>query len=118
MSNKIPQVEYISGATPQESAAMLNARLRELGRNSPTFERDGAGFWITYSIDMDNEPAKPKYRITGEGVCCPDCPCFELTSERAKWGKCQRHGGASVSCRKKVCDTYWMLMEGGDEINA
>ena len=112
---KVPQVEFISGSTPQESAQMVNARMRELGHNSPSFERDGIGFWITYKIDIDN---KPKRRTAGQGVCCPDCPCFELASEHAKWGKCQKHGGASVSSRRKVCDTYWILIEGGDEINA
>ena len=118
MNNKVPQVEFISGSTPQESTQMVNARMRELGCNSPTFERDGIGFWITYTIDIDNKPEKPKRRSAGQGVCCPDCPCFELASDRAKWGKCQRHGNVSVSCRKKVCDTYWILIEGGDEINA
>ena len=116
MSNiKIPQVEYISGSTPQESTLMLNARIKELMRNNPSFERDGIAFWLTYIIDVTDEAEKPK---TDKSAYCSGCPCFERVSDRAKWGKCQKHGGASVSCRKKVCDTYWILIEGGDEINA
>lgn len=115
---KVPQVEFISGATPQESAQMVNARMMELGNNSPTFQRDGIGFWITYTVDIDEKPERPKRHAEGEGVCCPECPCFEFVSDRAKWGRCQKHGGASVSYRRKVCDTYWRLLEGGDGVNA
>lgn len=118
MNIKVPQVEYISGTTPQESAQMLNARIRELGHSNPTFQRDGIGFWITYDVSLDDEPKTPRQKFPGEGVCCSFCPCFEHVSDRAKWGRCQKHGGASVSGHKKVCDTYWILIEGGGEFNA
>ena len=115
MSIKVPQVEYISGATPQESAAMCNARMRELSRNSPTFQRDGIGFWITYYTNI-GEPKRCEPKTAD--ACCSGCPYFEEVSERTRWGRCQKYGGASVSRYKIVCDAYFMLTEGGDGFNA
>ena len=111
---RIPQVEYISGTTPQESTLMLNARIKELMHNNPSFQREGIAFWLTYIIEVNDEIKKPE----NESVCCPACPCFERVSDRAKWGRCRRLDGASVGCHQKVCASYWKIIRGGDEFNA
>ena len=117
MSNiVVPQVEYIGGSTPQESAALFNARIIELQFNNPTFERDGIGFWITYSKDVQCETPK-KVSYGGDGFpCCSECSYFKRVSERVKWGACDYHR-ASVNANNKICEEYRKNI-GGDELNA
>lgn len=113
----VPQVEYVGGKTPQESAALLNARIVELRHNNPSFERDGLGFWVTYNkvICEDEEKAT---ETDDKHPRCSDCILFESAGEKVKWGKCKRYGGASVNRNKLACASYWINNLGGDELNA
>lgn len=115
----VPQVEYVGGNTPQESAALFNARMIELRFNKPSFERDGMGFWITYSLDVQHGTPKTVSYTTSctDGFPrCSECSNFERVSERVKWGTCSVHR-ASVDANKRICEEFQRNL-GGDELNA
>ena len=106
----VPQVEYVGGSTPQESAALLNERIMELKRYNPTFEREGLGFWITYNKDIqesaDAEAIPHKTTTSYAYARCLTCPHLEHVSDRVKWGLCRMHN-ANVNFNKAVCESYW-----------
>ena len=117
----VPQVEFVGGSTPQETAALFNTRIVELRFNKPTFERVDSGFWITYTKEIETSRDKEK-EVEHSDVYprCSNCLYFEKAGERVKWGVCRRYGDASVNANKKACATFWKykLGIGGDELNA
>ena len=114
----VPQVEYIGGKTPQEAAALFNARIVELRFNKPTFEREGDGFWITYTKDIEETSHETKTESSAEisRPCCGNCLFFEQISYRVKWGKCSLKDYACVNRDSTACEDY--PLGGGDERSA
>lgn len=106
----IPQIEYISGNTPAESAALFNEAMMRLAPYHPTYERAGADFYIYYEITKAEAEGEPK---EAKKATCGDCPFldkdlnrFGEIDKRKKWATCKK---TDIRTRMdtKACGFYY-----------
>ena len=126
ISKKIPQVIVVSGETPEETAALFNAKMMELAdlNIEPTFERDGNLFWIYYDITTTVcETKVEEYEQEHGHHNCSECPyCkrdlnrFGQPNQRKKHATCTNN-----HCRTRLdssaCEEYYKELERRDAKN-
>lgn len=107
---RIPQIEYISGSTPAESAVLFNEAMMKLAQYNPTFERTGADFYIYYQVVKEEveEEKKPTKK-----ACCLDCIYlsrdlnrFGEVDKRKKWAVC-KYTGIRTNIESRACEIYY-----------
>ena len=116
MRRGVPQVRFIQGRDPHETAQMFNETMTELAELNPTYEREGDSFWVYYKVDMYSDEEIFE-RVTTTSAHCEDCPYimrdlnrFGNIDARKKWATCGKTG-ERVHMESKACDIYDSLSE-------
>lgn len=108
----IPQIEFISGQTPAESAALFNEAMMRLAAYHPTFERAGSDFYIFYEITKREAESDREERPKKAKATCGDCLYlskdlnrFGEIDKRKKWATCSKTG-IRTHITSKACGLY------------